>query len=193
MRDSSVSCCRQQPDFEDVTSKRCRARSQDLEQCSTTNNCTDGLSSDPPTCDTATRTLPDYDQPPQRLGVVEGKTWSSKDFITGATHPNHQCSCLLSNNNTCHMITDHLSGWLHMFFCHHQCQSPRRQWNTCQAPTISSSSAGNPISMLEIERSTMPTAHDRYKQINSTNQSHHPRYLNNCISKYNFPGQLIDA
>ena len=51
---------------------------------------------------TTTCTPPDCNQPTQSPGVVGaagGKTWSSRDFTTMATHLNHQCSCLLSNNN----------------------------------------------------------------------------------------------
>ena len=32
------------------------------------------------------------------MGAVEGKSSSSRDFTTGATHLGHRCCCLLSNN-----------------------------------------------------------------------------------------------
>ena len=37
---------------------------------------------------------------PQNLGVVASKTWSSRDFTTGATHLSCRSSCLLNNNSS---------------------------------------------------------------------------------------------
>ena len=53
----------QLPYFEDVACNGCRARSQDLEQSSTTNNYTDSLSLDSPSCSPANQTLPNCYQP----------------------------------------------------------------------------------------------------------------------------------
>ena len=49
--------------LEGVTCKGCQTRSQDLEQSSTINTCTDRVSSDTPTCNLATWTLTDSHQP----------------------------------------------------------------------------------------------------------------------------------
>ena len=86
-----------QRDFEYITCKGCRARYQDIEQSSTTNNPTVGLSSDPPPCSPANRTIHDCDQSLEVVGSVKGKTILSRDFTYGATHLSRLCYCLLDN------------------------------------------------------------------------------------------------
>ena len=59
---------------------------QDHEQFLTTNNCTYGLSSDPPPCNPANRTPPDCDQPLKALGLLE--LWKQNlIFTNGEAHP----------------------------------------------------------------------------------------------------------
>ena len=52
----------------------CRTWSQDLEQSSTTDNCTNCLSSDPPRCGPTAWALTDREHPLRALGVVVGRT-----------------------------------------------------------------------------------------------------------------------
>ena len=71
--------CKQQqhPEFEGITCKGCQVWSQDLEQSSTTSNCTEDLSLDPPPCNPATRNLLNCNRASQSLvdeGDLDGKT-----------------------------------------------------------------------------------------------------------------------
>ena len=74
-----------QPDFKDVTCNGFRARSQDLEQSFTTNNCTDGLSSDPPPCNPASKILPDCDELTKALELWE--VWKAKPDLPEFSQP----------------------------------------------------------------------------------------------------------
>ena len=108
-------------DFEDITCERCRLRSQDLKQSLTTTDCTDGLSSDSQPCIPGNWSIPDSDQPPHShdvVGGVEGKTWSFRDFATGATHLIRLCSCLLNNNNSNSIIINNNSS-MSNYYCNH--------------------------------------------------------------------------
>ena len=87
---------KQQPDLDDIICTRLRARSQDLEESTTTINCRNRFSSYLSSCNSASRTLPDCQQLTVCSAVddpVEDKTHSSMNFTTRATHLCRQRSC----------------------------------------------------------------------------------------------------